>query len=75
MMKYIYINFLFLFLYQISFGQYPISVGFISLDDQIRNLQLLNKIDSNQSFLNRPFYTKKDYTYDFFIFFAKVLIL
>ena len=64
MMKYIYINFLFLFLYQISFAQYPISVGFISLDDQIRNLQLLNKIDSNQSFLNRPFYTKKDFTYD-----------
>jgi hypothetical protein len=59
-----YITFFFIFLYQNSFSQNPISVGFISIDEQVRNLQLLNKFDSNLSFSNRPIYTSIQTSFD-----------
>jgi hypothetical protein len=59
-----YITFLFIFLYQNSFSQNPIPVGFISIDEQVRNLQLLNKFDSNSSFSNRPVYTTNQISFD-----------
>jgi hypothetical protein len=46
-----------------------IPVGFTDIDEQIRNLQLLNKIPSDQSLTIRPFYTDTKFNY------AKILSL
>jgi hypothetical protein len=55
---------LFIFLYQFAFSQNPVPIGFIGIEEQIRNLQLLNKFDSSASFLNRPIYTTQLTTFD-----------
>lgn len=46
-----------------------IPVGFTDIDEQIRNLQLLNKIPSDQSLTIRPYYTDTKFNY------AKILSL
>jgi hypothetical protein len=46
-----------------------IPVGFTDIDEQIRNLQLLNKIPSDQSLTIRPYYTDTKFNY------AKILAL
>ena len=46
-----------------------IPVGFTDIDEQIRNLQLLNKIPSNQSLTIRPYHTDTKFNY------AKILSL
>ena len=46
-----------------------IPVGFTDIDDQIRNLQLLNKIPSDQSLTIRPYHTDTKFNY------AKILSL
>jgi hypothetical protein len=46
-----------------------IPVGFIDIDEQIRNLQLLNKIPSDQSLTIRPYQTDTKFNY------AKILSL
>jgi hypothetical protein len=38
-------------------AQNAIPVGFSDIDEQVRNLQLLGKVDANQSMLARPFYS------------------
>ena len=40
-----------------------IPVGFTDIDEQIRNLQLLNKIPSDQSLTIRPYYTDTKFNY------------
>ena len=40
-----------------SMAQNAIPVGFSDIDEQVRNLQLLGKVDANQSMLARPFYS------------------
>ena len=46
-----------------------IPVGFTDIDEQIRNLQLLNKIPSDQSLMIRPYHTDTKFNY------AKILSL
>ena len=41
----------------------PINIGFSNIDEEIRNLQLLGKVDSNQSLAVRPFYTSAHQSY------------
>jgi hypothetical protein len=38
-------------------AQNAIPVGFSDIDEQVRNLQLLGKVEANQSMLARPFYS------------------
>ena len=40
-----------------SMAQNAIPVGFSDVDEQVHNLQLLGKVDANQSMLARPFYS------------------
>jgi len=49
---------------QQGWSQNPISVGFFNIEDYVRNLQLLGKLDQNQSFSNRPYYTNKYQSYE-----------
>jgi hypothetical protein len=42
----------------------PISLDFPSFDEDIRDLQLLNKISSKNSFTIRPYYTSRNESYD-----------
>lgn len=44
-------------------AQNAIPVGFSDIDEQVRNLQLLGKIDANQSMLARPFYSTEKQSY------------
>lgn len=46
-----------------SIAQNAIPVGFSDIDEQVRNLQLLGKIDGNQSMLSRPFYSTEKQNY------------
>jgi hypothetical protein len=40
-------------------AQNPVALGQNGLDEWVRNLQLLDKIDANQSLSNRPYYTNQ----------------
>jgi hypothetical protein len=60
----LYIIFLSLLITQKVWSQNPIPIGFSNIEEQARNLQLLGKIDPNQSFSNRPFYTSQYQSYE-----------
>lgn len=49
--------FLLIFSTKITQAQNPVALGQRGLDEWVRNLQLLDKIDANQSLTNRPFYS------------------
>lgn len=68
--NYLYLILILTTILKTGYAQNPVSVGFISLDDQIRNLQLLGKIDSNQSLANRPYYNSK--IQDYYNLFKKI---
>lgn len=51
--------FLLIFSTKTAWTQNPVAVGQNGLDEWVRNLQLLDKIDANQSLTIRPFYTKQ----------------
>jgi len=44
-------------------AQNAIPIGFSDIDEQVRNLQLLGKVDPNQSMLARPFYSSRKQSY------------
>jgi hypothetical protein len=44
-------------------SNYPISVGYTDIDDDIRNLQLLGNISNQYSLTNRPFYTNTNLSF------------
>jgi hypothetical protein len=44
-------------------AQNAIPVGFSDIDEQVRNLQLLGKVDANQSMMARPFYSTGKQSY------------
>ncbi len=44
-------------------AQNAIPIGFSDIDEQVRNLQLLGKVDANQSMLARPFYSTGKQSY------------
>ncbi len=56
--------FLLIFSTKTAWTQNPVAVGQNGLDEWARNLQLLDKIDANQSLMTRPFYTKQSQTYN-----------
>lgn len=43
---------------------YPVPVGFNDFEDNLRDMQLLGKIPSDNSFTNRPYYLNTQLTYD-----------
>ncbi len=47
-----------------NYLEYAIPVGSLDLDEDLRNLQLLNKFKSNNSFTIRPIYTNYEFSYD-----------
>ena len=51
--------FLLIFSTKIANAQNPLALGQNGLDEWVRNLQLLDKIDASQSLSNRPFYTSQ----------------
>ena len=43
---------------------YPVPVGFNDFEENLRDMQLLGKISSDNSFTNRPYYLNTQLTYD-----------
>ncbi len=43
---------------------YPVPVGFNDFEDNLRDMQILGKIPSDNSFTNRPYYLNTQLTYD-----------
>ena len=56
--------FLLIFSTKYAWSQNPVAIGQYGLDEWVRNLQLLDKIDANQSLTTRPFYTKQSQTFN-----------
>ena len=47
-----------------NYVEYAIPVGSLDFDEDLRNLQLLNKFKINNSFTIRPIYTNYEFSYD-----------
>jgi hypothetical protein len=43
---------------------YPVPVGFNDFEENLRDMQLLGKITSDNSFINRPYYLNTQFSYD-----------
>jgi hypothetical protein len=48
----------------INTNTYPVPVGFNDFEENLRDMQLLGKIPSDNSFTNRPYYLNTQLTYD-----------
>lgn len=48
----------------IKITTYPVPVGFNDFEENLRDMHLLGKIPSNNSFTNRPYYLNTQLTYD-----------
>ena len=50
--------------FQKNYLEYGIPIGSLDFDEDLRNLQLLNKYHNNNSFTIRPIYTNYEFSYD-----------